>query len=165
MQKFVRTVAIVFLLFAFMPVGSAHGEIVGSFPAQYSNTTPIPTQVWIDFDGNLQTLEGQSINTIEVIDSTGLAVNSGESVIAGNRVSTNLSGQSAPGVFTVNYRVVSQDGHPVEGSYTFNASPNYAEADTQKSTTIAESKVSTGTIVLGAVLVLTLVALVIKLRK
>jgi hypothetical protein len=26
----------------------------------------------------------------------------------------------------VNYRIVSEDGHPVEGSYTFNASPDYA---------------------------------------
>jgi len=111
-----------------MPVSSAHGEIISSYPKQFTNVNPIPTQVWIEFDGNLQTLAGQQINTIEVIDSTGYAMNTGDPVISGGRITTQLSDQSAPGVFTVKYRIVSEDGHPVEGSYTFNASPDYAEA-------------------------------------
>ena len=111
-----------------MPVSSAHGEIISSYPKQFTNVNPIPTQVWIEFDGNLQTLAGQQINTIEIIDSTGYAMNTGDPVISGGRITTQLSDQSAPGVFTVKYRIVSEDGHPVEGSYTFNASPDYAEA-------------------------------------
>jgi methionine-rich copper-binding protein CopC len=111
-----------------MPVSSAHGEIISSYPKQFANVNPIPTQVWIEFDGNLQTLAGQQINTIEIIDSTGYAMNTGDPVISGGRITTQLSDQSAPGVFTVKYRIVSEDGHPVEGSYTFNASPDYAEA-------------------------------------
>jgi methionine-rich copper-binding protein CopC len=130
-------------------VATAHGEIVSTFPEQYSNATPIPTEVWIQFDGNLQTLDGQAINTIEVVDSTGLTVSYGDPVIEGGKISTKLSGQSAAGVFTVNYRIVSEDGHPVEGSYTFNASPNFADDAT---TTSAEpekgTKLSIGAIVM-----------------
>jgi len=127
MRKLLIALCLAGLAFLSSPIASAHGEIVSTFPEQYTNATPIPTQVWIEFDGNLQTLDGQAINTIDVVDSTGLTVSYGDPIIEGGKISTKLSGQSAPGVFTVNYRIVSEDGHPVEGSYTFNASPNFAD--------------------------------------
>jgi methionine-rich copper-binding protein CopC len=149
MRKSLLALTVAVLALFSTPVASAHGEIVSTFPEQYSNATPIPTQVWIQFDGNLQTLDGQAINTIDVVDSTGLTVSYGDPVIDGGKISTKLSGQSASGVFTVNYRIVSEDGHPVEGSYTFNASPNYA--DDAPVTTAAPkegSKLSIGGIVM-----------------
>ena len=132
------TVALLGLLSS--PTASAHGEIVSTFPEQYTNATPIPSEVWIEFDGDLQTLDGQAINTIDVVDSTGLTVSYGDPIIVGGKISTKLSRQSAPGVFTVNYRIVSEDGHPVEGNYTFNASPNFA--DDEPVTTTAPQKSS-----------------------
>ena len=127
MRKLLIALCLAVLALISSPTASAHGEIVSTFPEQYTNATPIPSQVWIEFDGNLQTLDGQAINTIDVVDSTGLTVSYGDPIIEGGKISTKLSGQSAPGVFTVNYRIVSEDGHPVEGSYTFNASPNFAD--------------------------------------
>jgi len=108
------------------PLSSAHVEIVSSFPEQFANVNPIPTEVWIQFSGELQTLDGEALNTLEVIDSTGIAVNFEDPIIEGAKISTKISGQSAPGVFTVKYRVVGDDGHVIEGDYTFNASPDYA---------------------------------------
>ena len=140
MRKLLIALCLAGLAFLSSPIASAHGEIVSTFPEQYTNATPIPTQVWIEFDGNLQTLDGQAINTIDVVDSTGLTVSYGDPIIEGGKISTKLSGQSAPGVFTVNYRIVSEDGHPVEGSYTFNASPNFA--DDAPATTAAPEKSS-----------------------
>jgi methionine-rich copper-binding protein CopC len=149
MRKLLVAISLAALAFLNTPIASAHGEIVSTFPEQYSNATPIPSQVWIQFDGNLQTLDGQAINTIDVVDSTGLTVSYGDPVIVGGKISTKLSGQSAPGVFTVNYRIVSEDGHPVEGSYTFNASPNYADDSPVKSATSEKSsKLSIGGIVM-----------------
>lgn len=126
MRKLLLSLAITALTLLSSPVALAHGEIISTSPEQYTNAAPIPTQVWIQFDGNLQTLDGQAINTIDVVDSTGLTVSFGDPVIEGGTITTKLSGQSAPGVFTVSYRIVSEDGHPVEGSYTFNASPDYS---------------------------------------
>jgi len=111
-----------------MPSSSAHVEIVSSFPERFANVNPIPTQVWIQFSGDLQTIEGEAVNSLEVIDSTGIAVNFEDPVIEGAKIMTKISGQSAPGAFTVKYRVVGDDGHVIEGDYTFNASPDYAEA-------------------------------------
>ena len=119
MRKLLVSLCLAGLALFSSPVASAHGEIVSTFPEQYSNATPIPAEVWIEFDGNLQTLDCQSINTIDVVDATGLTVSYGDPVIEGGKISTKLSGQSAPGVFTVNYRIVSEDGHPVNGYFYF----------------------------------------------
>jgi methionine-rich copper-binding protein CopC len=148
------------------PIASAHGEIVSTFPEQYTNATPIPSEVWIQFDGNLQTLDGQAINTIEVVDSTGLTVSFGDPIVEGGKISTKLSGQSAPGVFTVNYRIVSEDGHPVEGSYTFNASPNYADdAPVTTAAPKADSKLSIGGIVMIVFLGVFAVGMLVKRKN
>jgi methionine-rich copper-binding protein CopC len=111
-----------------VPVSSAHVEVVSSFPDQFSNVNPIPTQVWIEFSGELQNLDGEIVNSLEVTDSTGYVMSSDDSVVEGGRITTQISRQSAAGVFIVKYRVVGQDGHVIEGEYTFNASPEYAEA-------------------------------------
>lgn len=166
MRKFLMSLIVTAFAFLSSPMALAHGEILSAFPEQYSNATPIPTQVWIEFDGNLQTLDGQAINTIDVVDSTGISVNFGDPVIAGGRITTKLSGQSAPGVFTVNYRIVSEDGHPVEGSYTFNASPDYAEAVPMLTSEVEKkSSLNTGGIVLAVFLVVFVVGYIIRERN
>ena len=167
MRKFCALLSATFLLIFSSPLASAHGDIVSTFPEQYSNATPIPTQVWIQFDGNLQTLDGQAINTIDVIDSTGLTVSYGDPIIEGGKISTKVSGQSAAGVFTVNYRIVSEDGHPVEGSYTFNASPNYDDSTPAQTKTFTKdnSTLSIGGIVMIVFLLIFGAGILIKRKN
>ena len=126
MHKLVSLVLITCLSVLTIPSSSAHVTIVSAFPEQFANVNPIPTEVWIEFSGELQTLDGEAVNSLEVVDSTGIAVNFEDPIISGGRITTKISGQSAPGVFTVKYRVVGDDGHVIEGDYTFNASPDYA---------------------------------------
>jgi len=128
MRKFLVTLLLVGLTVFSSPFASAHVEIVASYPEQYTNVSPIPTSVWIEFSGELQNLDGAIVNTLEVTDSTGLVVSYEDAIIEAGRITTKVSGQSAAGSFTVKYRVVGQDGHVIEGDYTFNASPDYAEA-------------------------------------
>ena len=159
-------VSVLVCLIAFLSTANslAHGEVTSTSPEQYSNTSPIPTQVWIEFDGKLQTLDGQTINTIEVVDSTGLTVSFGDPVVAGGRITTKVSGQSAAGVFTVNYRIVSEDGHPVEGSYTFNASPDYAEA-VPAATSVLEKNSSFNYGGLAAIVIVVLLAVGVLVKR
>lgn len=147
-----------------IPSSSAHVTIVSSFPEQFGNVNPIPTQVWIEFSGELQTLDGQAVNTLEVIDSTGIAVNYEDPIISGARITTKVSGQSAPGVFIVKYRVVGDDGHVIEGEYTFNASPDYAAEPTAMpiSSTGEGSSIPTGGILLGGLVLVFLGGVVMK---
>ena len=128
MRKLLVTLCLAGLVVFTSPIASAHVDIVSSFPERYANVNPIPTTVWIEFSGELQNLDGEIVNTIEVTDSTGLVVSYEDAIIEAGRITTKVSGQSAAGVFIVKYRVVGQDGHVIEGDYTFSASPDYAEA-------------------------------------
>ena len=166
MRKTLVSLIIGFLALLTIPSSSAHVEIVSSFPEKFANVNPIPTQVWIEFSGQLQTLDGEEVNSLEVIDSTGIAVNFDDPIIEGAKIMTKISGQSAPGAFTVKYRVVGDDGHVIEGDYTFNASPDYAEAvPTTTSATEEKSSLNVGGIVLVFFLIVFVVGYIIKERN
>jgi methionine-rich copper-binding protein CopC len=166
MRKIIVSLVLGFITLLSMPSSSAHVEIVSSFPEKFANVNPIPTQVWIEFSGQLQTLDGEAINSLEVIDSTGIAVNFDDPIIEGAKIMTKISGQSAPGAFTVKYRVVGDDGHVIEGDYTFNASPDYAEAVvTTTSSDEKDSSLNVGGVVLVFFLIVFAVGYIIKERN
>lgn len=166
MRKIFVSFVIGFIALLSMPSSSAHVEIVSTFPERFANVNPIPTELWIQFNADLQTLEGEVVNSLEVIDSTGLAVNFEDPVIVDSKIMTKISGQSAPGSFAVKYRVVGDDGHVIEGDYTFNASPDYAEAvPTTTSVPKASSSLNVGGIVLVVFLLIFVVGFIIKEKK
>ncbi len=166
MRKLMVSIIIGFITLFTMPSSSAHVEIVSSFPERFANVNPIPTQVWIQFSGELQTLDGEAVNSLEVIDSTGIAVNFEDLVIEGAKIMTKISGQSAPGAFTVKYRVVGDDGHVIEGEYAFNASPDYAEAvPTTTSGLEEESSLNVGIVALVVFAIILVVGYIIKEKK
>jgi methionine-rich copper-binding protein CopC len=137
------------------PFAMAHVEIVSSFPERSANMSQIPTTVWIEFSGELQNLDGKMVNTIEVTDSTGLVVSYEDAIIDAGKITTKVSEQSAAGLFTVKYRVVGQDGHVIEGDYTFNASPDYAAEQSPMPVSAApeQSSIPVGGILLAAMFV------------
>ena len=152
------------------PISFAHGQIVTTYPLMDSVSSPTPSQVWIEFDGQLQQIEGEVVNTLKVTDSTGLVVSSEEAVIEGAKISTQVSDQSVGGVFTVQYRIVSEDGHPVEGSYTFEASPGFEATEMIEPTTTAtasdeKTDLSIGAIVMAVFLVVFAVRYFVKMRN
>jgi copper resistance protein C len=152
------------------PISFAHGQIVTTYPLMDSVSSPTPSQVWIEFDGELQLIEGEVVNTLKVTDSTGLVVSSEEAVIEGAKISTQVSDQSVGGVFTVQYRIVSEDGHPVEGSYTFEASPGFEATEMIEPTTTAtasdeKTDLSIGAIVMAVFLVVFAVRYFVKMRN
>jgi methionine-rich copper-binding protein CopC len=167
MRKLVTVFLVSLLSVLAIPTSSAHVEIVDSFPERFANVNPIPTQVWIQFSGELQTLDGQALNSLEVIDSTGLSVNFEDPVIDGAKIMTKVSGQSAPGVFTVKYRVVGDDGHVIEGDYTFNASPDYSAEQSPMpiSSTSGQSSFPVGGILIGALILTFLGGIFMRARN
>jgi methionine-rich copper-binding protein CopC len=167
MRKLVSLFLVTCLSVLATPSSSAHVTIVSSFPERFANVNPIPTEVWIEFSGDLQTLDGEAVNSLEVVDSTGIAVNYEDPMISGGRITTKVSGQSAAGVFTVKYRVVGDDGHVIEGDYTFNASPDYAAAQSPIpiSASSEGSSIPAGGILLGALILVFLGGIVMRAKN
>jgi hypothetical protein len=54
-----------------------------------------------------------------VTDSQGQIISSLTAVVEGNKISTKLQVTDITGLISVSYRIVSEDGHPVEGEYSF----------------------------------------------
>ena len=119
-------------LFAFPVVAFAHGEMVKATPAVDSNVLTAPSEVSIEFDGKLQIIGNTNVNSIEVTDNQGQVISSPTSVVEGNKISTKLQLTDITGLVSVHFRIVSEDGHPVEGDYSF---------------TVGEMPVANGTVV------------------
>ena len=107
-------------LFIAMPtIAFAHGEMIRSNPAANSRVISAPTEVSIEFDGKLQVLGNATINSITVKDDKGQVISEPTSIVNGMKITSKLTSLEVTGLISVSYRIVSEDGHPVEGEYSF----------------------------------------------
>ena len=97
----------------------AHTKLVSASPAAGSTVENWPTQITLEFDEELQNLGPEKANFLVVNNSVGDQVSETDEVIDGNKITVTLSPNEIKGPVLVYYRVVSTDGHPVEGEYKF----------------------------------------------
>ena len=97
----------------------AHGEMVRADPAANSRVISAPAEVSIEFDGKLQVLGNATINSITVKDDKGQVISEPTSIVNGMKITSKLTSLEVTGLISVSYRIVSEDGHPVEGEYSF----------------------------------------------
>lgn len=102
-----------------MPSAQAHADLVHSNPAAGSQLKTLPTEVTVQFDDDLLVLGGAKTNVLAVRDPQGRQVDLKNSKVSGATLTVGLSPSNVTGTFTVSWRVVSGDGHPVEGTFQF----------------------------------------------
>jgi methionine-rich copper-binding protein CopC len=93
---------------------SAHAALRSMTPAAGSTVTTPPTEVVLTFNEAIST----SFATVAVTDSTGRPVSRGRPAVAGRTVTQPLADLGS-GRYTVAFRVVSEDGHPVSQRASF----------------------------------------------
>ncbi|GDX24953.1 hypothetical protein LBMAG10_16180 [Actinomycetes bacterium] len=155
-------------LFAFPITAFAHGEMVQATPAVDSNVLTAPQDVSIEFDGKLQTIGNAVVNLITVTDNQGQVISSPTSVVEANKISTRLLLTDITGLVLVRYRIVSEDGHPVEGDYSFTVGENPIMMSAQGEESVEsknESSLNIGGIVLIIFLIIFAVGYIIKEKK
>jgi methionine-rich copper-binding protein CopC len=147
-------------LFAFPIAAFAHGAMVQATPAADSNVLTAPAEVSIEFNGKLQIIGNTNINSIEVTDNQGQLISSPTSVVVGNKISTKLQLTDITGLISVHYRIVSEDGHPVEGDYSFTVGEMpvaiSAQSEERAGEEVAESG---GNLLVNGIGILTLVSI------
>lgn len=109
----------------------AHDELIGSSPAAGSSVDELPDEVELTFSAVL--LAEPAATDVVVTDAAGADLTEGDLVIDGTRITQPLSGTAA-GVVTVIWRVVSSDGHPVSGEFTFTVGDGSSAAPTESFT-------------------------------
>lgn len=100
---------------------SAHDSIVSSYPAASSSVDTVPDEISITFSAELLGEGGSGI--IQVTGQDGTVYSEGEPEIAAETITQHLSADAPAGAYTVLWRVVSSDGHPTSGEYTFDVIP------------------------------------------
>ena len=147
-------------LFAFPVAAFAHGEMVQATPAVDSNVLTAPTEVSIEFDGKLQIIGNTKVNSIEVTDNQGQIISSPTSVVEGNKISTKLQLTDITGLVSVHYRIVSEDGHPVEGDYSFTVGETAVAISAQSEESAGEEVAESGSnLLVNGIGILTLVSI------
>lgn len=104
---------------------SAHDELVSSDPAADVALDALPAQIAMTFSGEIATDPGAT--EVQVTDASGAALADGEPVVQSNVVTQPLTGEASgaepiSGTVTVLWKVVSSDGHPISGQYSFTVS-------------------------------------------
>ncbi|WP_091491393.1 copper resistance CopC family protein [Microbacterium pygmaeum] len=98
---------------------SAHDELVSADPAADATLDALPTQLTLTFSGEIATDAGAS--EVQVTDAAGTTLADGAPVAQSNVLTQALTGE-ASGAITVLWKVVSSDGHPISGQYSFTVS-------------------------------------------
>ncbi|WP_042415664.1 copper resistance CopC/CopD family protein [Streptacidiphilus anmyonensis] len=134
MKRYARSAAallalLVALLLGGAGVASAHAALLSTDPAQGSVVAVPPTAVTLHFSESV-TLEPDALR---VFDPSGKRVDTGTAGHASGDASTaqvriDASAAAAQGTYTVAWRVISADTHPVAGAFTFSIGRSSAPA-------------------------------------
>src|SRR4051794_4378845 len=109
----VLTVAV--LLLAPTSPASAHAELVDSTPANGARLDKPPARVTLTFTEGVNLIDGG----IRLVDALGDPVSTPEPTAEGHTVEWPMPSDLKNGKYLVSWRVVSADGHPVQGALSF----------------------------------------------
>ena len=94
---------------------AAHATLQSSNPAENSVLDAAPDEVTLTFNQSVQS----NFATVTVVGADGTQWGASDPVVDGSTVTVDLDGLGAAGEYTIGYRVVSADGHPITGSIPF----------------------------------------------
>ena len=136
-RRAARTAATLGLLLAALALllvpaapASAHAVLVSSSPPADVVLTSAPAEVVLTFSESVREVPDK----IRVLGPDGTRVDRGSPTFAGGSVAVAVDQSGPQGTYLVSYRVISADGHPVAGGYTYSvgatsAPPADATAD------------------------------------
>ncbi|WP_247827807.1 copper resistance CopC family protein [Arthrobacter antioxidans] len=93
----------------------AHDELTGSSPAEGATVDVLPPSLELSFSSVPSGIGAQ----IQVLDGSGTDWADGPTEIVDRSATQPLRPGAPAGEYTVNWRVVSSDSHPIEGSFAF----------------------------------------------
>ncbi|MEV8268033.1 copper resistance CopC family protein [Microbacterium sp. NPDC076911] len=105
-----------FAALMFASPAHAHDELTGTDPAADSTVDALPSELTLTFSAEISQEDGAS--EIEVTDVSGMSLAVADPSVSDNVLTQPLEGD-ATGEVTVLWKVVSNDGHPISGEYSF----------------------------------------------
>lgn len=115
----VTVAAALLLMVGFAGPAWAHARLIASDPAGGATVSEAPAQVTLTFSERIET----SFGGVQVFDPAGARVEAGDARISGTQVRVPLQPLTVPGAYTVVFRIISGDSHPVESRFAFTYQP------------------------------------------
>lgn len=107
-------VALATLVLGAAPAG-AHAALESTTPADRSNVDDAPTEVVLEFNEAVSA----PVGGVRAFDIDGNRVDEGDLESDGGTLTLGLREDLGDGAYVVTYRVISEDGHPITGAFTF----------------------------------------------
>lgn len=105
-------------LVLFAPLSaSAHDDLISSSPAADSTVDVLPPEIVLTFSADL--ISGGNGTEVRVLDANENLVSNGDPMVEGATVTQPLLAEADSGLYRVQWRVVSSDGHPTSKEFTF----------------------------------------------
>ncbi len=95
--------------------GSAHAELESTTPANGQRLAAAPSQVTLTFSESVNLLD----DGISLLNSDGAVVSTPDPTVDGHTVTWPMPQHLRNGPYVVTWRVISADGHPVDGAFSF----------------------------------------------
>lgn len=109
---------------------SAHDTIVSSTPAAGEVLTAAPTEVVVTFSNTLLSQDDTGGSAMTVVDESGKDWVGGAPAVVADSVTVPLEAGMPNGVYEVTWRVVSSDGHPTDGQFSFTVAADEVAPET-----------------------------------
>ena len=115
-----RLIALLLMVILLTPTNSyAHTTLVSSSPKERAVLNTSPKTISLTFNENLIKISGKNISRISLLDSSKKPVALGKITLNRSKLTAPVQSILATGKYTIRYRVVSADGHPVTGTINF----------------------------------------------
>jgi methionine-rich copper-binding protein CopC len=131
---------------------AAHSVLLSTVPKTAGQVASAPAAVVMNFNEQPQ----GRFSTIHVTGPDGQRRDSGPVRVVNDAVTQSLGGTRPAGKYVVDWRVISADGHPVSGEFTFTASTAGSALAARQIAVIKKSSNATGIIIAVAAVVVIL---------
>ncbi len=109
--------ALMLMLFGSATAASAHDSVTATAPSNGETVDTVPEKVTITLSNTPATIGSE----IQVLDGSGTNWSAGAVDVLDNTASQAVKPGAPAGDYTVKWRLVSSDSHPIEGEFTFTA--------------------------------------------
>jgi methionine-rich copper-binding protein CopC len=116
-------------LVLFAPLSaSAHDSLLSSSPEADGTVDTLPAELTLTFSNKL--IDGEGATEVVVTDAAGVSVSDGPAALNGAIVTQPLTAAGDAGLYHVVWKIVSSDGHPTSGEFSFTVATSTLPAET-----------------------------------
>lgn len=135
MKRSIRgMIAILTLLFLLPHAAFAHTGLKSSNPENNQTVTEQPKEMTLEFNTDIE-----PVSKFEVVDGAGTPYKVSDMKVNKSQMVGTMDEPLPNGVYTVNWKIIGQDGHPINGSFSFKVEISPSETPSPSATETASA--------------------------